>query len=222
MNEPFDLRWPVKRGTLRLNDWEELLYPENRPAIKSYIELYLRSRDRDIRFKRESPFSDFWHLYTNRIVFKILFAGEDRINWARDQFNGHIILLLRHPIPVSLSRRKLPRLRSFLTPPYSDNFSRQQLDDAQSVLDEGEYLQTAVLDWCLQNAIRLRSVEPNWTVLSYEQLVLQPELVVRQLADTLSLPALEKMLNRIFVASGSSGKSTEESRRVLLDPDQMR
>ncbi len=161
MNEPFDPRWPVKRGTLRLDDWEELLYPENRPAIKSHIELYLRSRDRDIRFKPESPFSDFWHLYTNRIVFKILFAGEDCINWARDQFNGHIILLLRHPIPVSLSRRKLPRLRSFLTPPYSDNFSRQQLDHAQSVLDEGEYLQTAVLDWCLQNAIRLRNVEPN-------------------------------------------------------------
>ncbi len=59
-------------------------------------------------------------------------------------------------------------------------------------------------------------------MLSYEPLVLQPKLVVRQLADTLSLPALEKMLNRIFIASGSSGKSTEESRRVLLDSDQMR
>lgn len=43
VNEPFDLRWPVKRGTLRINDWEELLYPENRPAIKSYIELYLKT-----------------------------------------------------------------------------------------------------------------------------------------------------------------------------------
>ncbi len=38
VNEPFNLRWPVKREALGLNDWEELLYPENRRAIKNYIE----------------------------------------------------------------------------------------------------------------------------------------------------------------------------------------
>ena len=155
-------------------------------------------------------------------IFKILFAGEDCINWFRDEFNGHIILLLRHPIAVSLSRQKLPRLRSFLMRPYSDNFSRQQLNHAQSVLAEGNHLQSAVLDWCLQNATRLRSIEADWTVLSYEQFVLQPELVVQHFASTLSLPDPEKMMNRVFIASDSTGKSTEESKRVLLNPEQMR
>jgi hypothetical protein len=222
VNEPFNLRWPVKREALGLTDWEELLFPANRPAISRYIESFMYNRDRDVRFKRETPFTDFWHLYTDRIIFKILFAGEDCINWVRDEFNGQIILLLRHPIPVSLSRNKLPRLKSFLTEPYSKNFTAKQLSYAKTIVDDGDHLQTAVLDWCLQNTVRLRSIEPDWLVMSYEQFVIQPDIVVRHLASKLSLPNPEEMMDRVFVASGSTGMSTEESKRLLLDPDQMR
>ena len=90
------------------------------------------------------------------------------------------------------------------------------------MLDDRDHLQTAVLDWCLQNAIRLQSAELNWTVLSYELLVLQTDFVVQHLADTLCLPSPETIINRIFIASGSTGKSIEESKCGLLNPDQLR
>lgn len=222
VNEPFNLRVDVARETLGVEAWGDLLRPESKPAMRRYLQGFIDNRDVDRRFKRETPFSEFWHPITDRVIFKILFAGEDDVDWFRREFGGHIVFLLRHPIPVAQSREEFPRLESFMEPPFCENFTPGQLAAAREVLSVGNRFEIAVLDWCFQNAVPLRHVRPEWTVLSYEQLVLDPEVVIRHLASRLQLGAPDRMVARLYKASGSTGKSSRISQEILRDPDAMR
>lgn len=222
VNEPFNLRQAVVRDNLKLDTWESLFQAANRPLIRSYIQSFVDGRDTDFRFKRESPFNRAWHPWTDRIIFKILFAGEDYIDWFETEFGGNIILLLRHPIPVALSREEFPRLESLLSPPYALHFSAEQIAYARALIATHDRLQIAVLDWCLQNSVPLRQARSSWTVLSYEEMVLHPRETVNYLAGRYGLPNEDKMLRRVFEASGSTGKSKADSHSVLSDPQEIR
>lgn len=217
VNEPFNLRVPVVRETLGLDQWTSLFLPENRGAIERYLRLFIDDRDRDWRFKRETPFTDFWHPVTDRVLFKILFAGEDCIDWLCERFNAHAVLLLRHPIPVALSRNEFPRLQSFLTTPYSEYFDDHQLRLANEILARHNPFETAILDWCLQNAVPLRNANDTWTILTYEELVVDPDFVMRHLSERLSLRHIDRMRKRVLRASSSTVKSSDASRRILRD-----
>jgi hypothetical protein len=215
VNEPFNLRRPVVRATLGFDDWALLLDPESKPAMRAYLQKFIDDEDDDPRFKREIPFSEHWHFTTDRMLFKILFAGEDDFGWFAREFGGQILLLLRHPIPVSLSREELPRLHSFLTGPFATRFTEQQRAVARSVIESANHFEMAVLDWCLQNAVPLLGVDPKWTIISYEQMVLDPDTAITHLAQRLSLPDPARMLKRLGRASASTVKSSAESRRLL-------
>lgn len=222
VNEPFNLRKPWVRENLGLDTWESLFQVENKPVIQDYIESFIEGRDVDCRFKREWPFTKFWHLRTDRVIFKILFAGEDDFDWFRLRFGGNVIFLLRHPIPVSLSRQEFPRLGSFLSPPYAEHFSEEQLRHADSVIRSGDKFRIAVLDWCLQNAVPLGRSNPHWLVVSYEQIVMQPEVVIDHLTKTFDLPRPDRMLEQVYIASRSTGMSSQESQTVLLSDVELR
>jgi hypothetical protein len=218
VNEPFDLRIDVKREYLGLDTWESLLEPANRPVMLRYLQSFVAGEDRDLRFKRERPFSEAWRPVTDRVLFKILFAGEDDIEGFRRALDGEVLLLLRHPVPVSLSRRTLPRLHSFLHSPYAEYFTPEQRRIGREVMDTGDAFRKAVLDWTLQNAVPLRHRRPEWLVLSYEQLVLEPQVVLSVLTDRFGFPAPGRMQQRLWKASGSTGKSAPASRAVLEEP----
>src|SRR4029453_2431590 len=215
VNEPFNLRKPVVRETLGFNEWALLLDPTSKPAMRTYLQKFIDDEDDDPRFKREIPFSTQWHFTTDRVLFKILFAGEDDFGWFTREFGGQTVLLLRHPIPVSLSREELPRLHSFLAGPFATRFTERERAVAGHVIESENHFEMAVLDWCLQNAIPLRGVDPSWTVISYEQMVLDPGTVITHLAQRLSLPKPERMLKRVARASASTVKSSAESRHLL-------
>ena len=152
----------------------------------------------------------------------MLFGGEDDIHWYRREFAGHVIHLMRHPIAVAQSREEFPRLDSYLVPPYSQNFSKAQLRHAKHLIDSGDPFDARILDWCLQNAVPLRHASEDSLVLTYEQLVLQPEVVTRLLVDKYALPHPEAMLRHIYKASRSTGKSNVTSQNVLRDEGEIR
>lgn len=222
VNEPFNLRRPEVREHSGFVAWEEILGPHHQQLMRTYLQTFISGADRDLRYSRPTPFSDQWHFSTTRVIFKLLFAGEDCIDWLRSQFDAHVILLLRHPIPVSLSREELPRLESFLKPPYSDHFTREQLALAESIVERGDRMEMAVLDWCLQNSVRLKAAGPEWLVLGYEQLVLEPEVVIPAIANRLNFARPQDMMDRIFVPSASTTKSDDESKRLLHDQASLR
>jgi len=214
-SEPFNLAVPTVREHLArfgIVDWADFHGPRASVALKAYMGGFFNGR---LTFKNPFPHRNYFRFVTRRIIFKILHAGEDRISWFRDTFNGRIVLLLRHPIAVSLSREACPRLEARLNSDYSRHFTAAQLKAAKTILASGTKLERGVLDWSLQNAVALRSATADWTVISYEQLVLEPKPVLDRLAARLELPEPERMVRRLRVPSASTDKWDERTREAL-------
>jgi hypothetical protein len=221
VNEPFNLRKEVVKDNLGLEDWESLQNPGNLPRVAAYLQHFIEGKDHDWRYFRHAPFSDFWKLKTNRILFKVLFVGENNFDWFRETFNAEVIFLLRHPIPVSLSRSVHPRLKSFLEAGPSEHFSEELMAYAWETYHRGDKFEQAVLDWCFQNAVALRQINPEWLVISYEQMVVEPVTVINQLIKHFGFEKPELMFGRLNKASNSTAKSNRESQAVLRDESKL-
>lgn len=214
-DEPFNLRDAPVRAELSargIGDWVDLYDRAKEEAMFSYIE--------SIRSGANGVLNPFFHrnhfrLVTRRICFKILHAGEERVSAFRRRFGGFIVLLLRHPIPVSLSRKDLPRLVAFLSSDFRSTLTADQIACAERILSSGSDLDRAVLDWCLQTSVPLSRIEPDWTIVTYEQLVIDPLPVLERLAERLELPHPERMARRLTKASGSTYQSDQATRDRL-------
>jgi len=221
VKEPFNIRKDYVKDNLDLYSWEDLLNPINNKKIINYVNGFIDGSYKDLRLKRPAPFSQLWKPITSRIIFKILFAGETDFNWYKDSFNGEVIFLLRHPIPVSLSREVCPRLHSFFNSPFIENFTKDEIAVAEKIIKQGDHFEKAILDWCFQNVLPLRKMDPNWLIVSYEQTVLTPEIVIKHLLNKFNFKNPDKIKSRLNKASGSTVKSSDESKRILLDPNQI-
>ncbi len=214
-NEPLNLRKEAVRDQLGMYDWAELHDTNNKSRIYEYFEGIQSGRLRDPRFHRRMPFSTFYRPITHRIVFKIINAGEEHINWLASTFNGGIVFLLRHPVPVALSRALLPKLRVILTTDVRHLLSDSQLRFSANLMRTDNHFSLALLDWCIRNAIALKSRTDDWTVVTYEQLVQDPVPVVDTLTKRLHLPKPNRILKRLSVASRSTRLSDPRTRDVL-------
>ena len=126
---------------------------------------------------------------------------------------------LRHPIPVSLSRQDLPRLKVLLSSDFRELLTAEQAALSERIVTAGSDLDRAVLDWCLQTAIPLARAEPDWTIVTYEQLVVDPLPVLRALSLRLELPRPERMERRLTTPSSSTHQSDQATRDRLGDAD---
>src|SRR5690606_26642424 len=107
-NEPFNLRKPEVVRRLGLTEWTELNDSAHLPEMKAYLESFLANRY-SAAFKGLRPGLPYHRFVTRRIAFKILFACEHRLDWLADTLRAQLVLLIRHPLPVALSRTALPR-----------------------------------------------------------------------------------------------------------------
>jgi hypothetical protein len=214
-NEPFNLRDPRVRAELAargVHDWPDLYNREKEPALHDYIG--------EIQSGANGALNPQLHrnrfrVRTSRICFKILHAGEDRIQSFQARFGGRVLVLLRHPIAVSLSRRVLPRLETFLSSDYRRHFRASELALARRIADEGNDLERGVLDWCLQTAVPLRAPDPSWLIVTYEQMVLEPTFLVPMLCKRLALPDPDRMMRTLSVPSASTYPTDEETLRAI-------
>lgn len=216
-NEPLDLRNRFVAQHTPVDNWQDLYTTANLPRITSYLEKFITGQH---RFKNQSPLQPYYRPFTSRIIFKLLHGLEDQLNWLSAQLNGQIIYLLRHPIPVSLSREVFPRLQAYLNSDYRRHFSAEQLTVAMQIAQKGSHLQKGVLSWCLQNAPPLQQRTPDWIVLTYEQMVLDPEPVIAHLTKELDVTHPERMWQQLKKPSGTTRKSDNETIRRLSEYQQ--
>lgn len=210
--EPLNLRNPDVGQHLGLTDWDQL-YDEN---AANYFHTYFEGFcNGTMRFMNGNPLKAHHRFGTNRIVFKILHGGEDRIGWFAEQFNGRILLLLRHPLAVTISRESYPRLNTFLNSDYQKHLTTVQKQLSLDIIQNGTLLEKGVLSWCLQNAIPLNHATDDWVILTYEQLVLDPAPLIHHVAKMADLPNPERMLTQLHQPSASYRKSDEETRTLL-------
>lgn len=217
--EPFNLRESVVQDRLGINDWTELYMLRSEDKITRYIDAICTGRLRDYRFKYPRPFSKQHRFITRHTVFKILHFGEDRINWFRDTFNGQIVYLIRHPIPVTLSRQVLPRLQARLDSDFRRHFTAAQLAFAKQVIESGSKFEQGILDWCLQNMVPMRDKTDDWTLVSYEQLVLDVDPVIQLLCDRLDLPDPKLMREQWATPSGSVKRQSDNATQNVLNQE---
>lgn len=215
-NEPFNLRLPVVRKNLGIDDWETLCTEAALEKVEPYLQLFVSGSKKVADFDL-LPYQRHHKFFTNRIVFKLLFIGEDRINWFRDTFNAKIIFSIRHPIPVSLSRIGFPRLNAFINTEYRENFTPEQIEFAKEIAAKGSKLEQGVVDWCFQNAPPLQNPPDDMMIITYEQLVLEPETVIYKLTKHLDLDNVEKMVHNISKPSKSVSLSNPETAALLND-----
>ncbi|MEM9173612.1 MAG: hypothetical protein AAGC67_00110 [Myxococcota bacterium] len=211
-NEPLNLRHPDVRRGIGLGDWPALYSREADARVEAYFTDLASGR---LKTLNPSPRDRTHRFRTTRTVFKVLHGGEERIQRIADAVNGRVIVLLRHPIPVSLSREVLPRLETFLESDFAGFFDEGERVYARRILSEGTTLDRGVLDWTLQNAVPLRAREPDWLFVTYEQLVLDPRPILDRLVEHLALADPARLYNGLDVPSHTVKKSDAETSELL-------
>jgi hypothetical protein len=214
-NEPLNLRKTFVRENLGIDEWAELHDVHSAEKIERYFARLCSGALRDARYNFKGPFSRNYRPFTWRTVFKIINGGHEHIHWLAEAQNGKVVLLLRHPIPVAQSRKSFPELDAILRSHLAEEFSDCQRRIAEQVMREGTKVAMGVLDWCLRNASAIRKSKPSWSIVTYEQLVLDPAPVVFEMSRKLDLPRPERMLRRLKTPSRSFKQSTPETRQVL-------
>jgi hypothetical protein len=211
-NEPLNVDNPYVGRYSKIDDWGFLYSRDSLPVIHEYFTGFCDGR---LRFKNPNPVSRYYRPVTRRIVFKEIHGGLDRINWFAKSFNGRLVYLVRHPIAVSVSKRTVRHLRDLLASDYARHFASEQLNYARDIAESGTKLEQDVVLWCLHNAVPLKQATPEWSLVSYEQLVLDPDPVIEYLAARLDLPRPDRMRMRLLTPSGVRRKSNLETQAFL-------
>lgn len=216
ISEPLNLRSSWVRENLGLSSFSELYDDKNTIRILEYYGRLLGGGLTDLKLR---PGLKFYRPSTNRIVVKENQGCLDRMRWFEDTFGVLVIHLIRHPIPVALSREVFPLLDSFKDCALRKRFSADELSLADRLIDSGSHLERGVLTWCLHHAPALREERASWLRVYYEQTVLQPDTVIEQLADRLLLPDRERMKRQIVEPSQVMRKSDSETQELLTGQD---
>ena len=216
-NEPLYLTNPLVKKYSGLKDWKDLHNSDKLYLMEDYFKKFI---DGKLGFLNPTPLGDYYKPLTNRIVFKIIHGGEDRINWFRDRFNGKIIYLIRHPLAVALSHTKMVRLYTLLDSEYKNNFSEKQIKFSKEVISNGTMIEKVVLSWCLQNFVPLKYKTEDWAFVTYEQLVKEPEIVVKYLKKKLGLKNTQKILKNINKPSLVKNLSNDETINILKNKEE--
>ena len=219
INEPFNLRSHYQSTYFGFTDWKKLYQDENLDKVLKYIKGISSGK---LTFHNPLPFRDFYRPYTTRSVFKIIHSCEDKVDNILENPKNHAIVLLRHPIAVAISRKALPRLESFIDSDFANKFTSAQIDYAKAIVENGNHLEKAMVSWCFQNALLLKSRAENKSIVTYEQLVKEPDVVLDYLNGRLKFERMDKIVDQLNVPSRSSKKSKASTTKAISgkkDPD---
>ncbi|MGI9451858.1 MAG: hypothetical protein ACR2QH_14650 [Geminicoccaceae bacterium] len=216
-DQPMDIRNPYVQRHLGISGWTELYQKDAEERLKPYLQ--------DICDGRLRGLTTLWNHHrflSKRLVFKIQNGWQERVGWMRDALGGRVVLLLRHPIAVTVSRKQLPRLETFVESDYALRFDNDIKKLAAKIIDTGSFFEKGILHWCFENAVPLQSIESDWTVLTYEQIVVDPETALGVLSSRLKLPDPAAMMKQIALPSRTTGKSNVETQSLVASSDRER
>jgi len=197
---PIRTRW----NYLSLTSYEEQIMKD-----------YFQNDDRISCFGPISPFSNTFDFITNRRVIKVIRANA-LIEWFINNFDYHIIYLIRHPIAQALScisrghrceineyMRNRDYIRRYL--------SNGMVDRLKEICRSGSAIEMFVAEWCLENVppLTLWDKRKDFLVLTYEELVLKPRQIISVLCRKLNLKFPSEIMTRINQPSRSTDSSTK-------------
>jgi len=220
-DEPFNIRRHNVRKAGRFLDWEVLM-PEHydSDAIIAYLEDLSAN---NLGFMNPPPFRKNHWFITTRTVFKI-HELEHMINDIKDQCNGQVVFLLRHPIATTISRVVFPRLENFVNSRYyRERFLNEgQLSEIRRLVRNGTKLQRGLVSWCYQNLVPLKHLDTSdWLIVTYEEAVLNPIQCCKLFMECLGLEDLQAMLRSVDEPASNIALSNPETLRIMGESDNM-
>lgn len=210
--EPLNLRRQEVRAILGMSTWSELYDIDSEGAILNYLAGFAEG---ELSFNNPAPFRKNYRPLTHRMVFKLLHGAEHLVPRLKATLNAGVILLIRHPIATAISREVYPRLDAYIESDYKRLFSERELALARKIIVSGSKLERGVLSWCMQTAVPLLRHASSATVITYEQLVDQPEPVIRRLAKELKLPDPARLVKKLPNPSQTTVKSDAQKRALI-------
>lgn len=216
INEPLDLRRANVQRHLPGLSWERLYDPAEIPRLIAYLRAVSDGRLPALKPDMTNP---YFRLSTRRTVFKLLHGLEGHIGELAQALDARVIVLLRHPCAVAVSRESLPRLHAFTASPCIDRCNAAQRELTTRLVAEGNFLEQAVLHWCFETKRVLDEFVDDWLMVFYEKLVVQPEVEITRVADFLEVTdaARARMATHVSVPSQSTSKSDAETQRLLSE-----
>lgn len=172
----------------------------------------------------------YFHRVTDRVVFKMT-TGMPMIEWFHRTFPVMTVVLVRHPVSTSLSVMERSRTLGLGWEPEPEEFlvhqgyvranlTGEQTDFAWSIVRHGSLLERHILDWALKYLIPIKALasgrHPDWLMLTYEEMTVYPEEVVRLISERLELPDVASMLAQI---RRPSRNVTANTANHVADPD---
>ncbi|MDY7108276.1 MAG: sulfotransferase, partial [Planctomycetota bacterium] len=158
----------------------------------------------------------YFHRRTDRVIFQVHTICA-MIEWFHERFPVNTAIILRHPIPNALSVMREPWAAEgadFLAHRWfvDTHLTGPQVDLGRRILAGGSELERQVLDWSLRMLVPIRAFErgghEDWLLLTYEQMILEPEKTVRVISRTLDLPDVDAMMRQMKRPSATITPST--------------
>ena len=162
----------------------------------------------------------YFQRVTDRVIFQMT-SGQTMIEWFDATFDVRTAVLFRHPIACAQSIIKSSRtqrhdcedflLHRWFADTYVDG---PRMDLARRILAGPDPVAHHVLDWTLKLLVPFQAVtsqpRPTWTVLTYEQMVTEPNRVLTALSTGLDLPDVEAMRSQLERPSRTVSQGTVE------------
>ena len=212
-NEPLNLRNPLVRKNTGLTQWNQLYDHTYTNQILTYFKKISEGSIKDLN---PNPFNKFYKFKTNRIVFKILDGMEDRVLTLAGYCNAIPLLLIRHPIAVSVSRELLPRLETHFQKDFIRNIPAHIIKEARQIVDTGNFLQQAIVCWCFENYYQLKDIsDSKYKGVTYEEMVVDPKAAISRLAPYLDLGNEKLILENIKKPSKTTNKSDVQTKKIM-------
>jgi len=206
-NEPLNMRDHRIRKLTGVNSWEGLYDKNNKSELIDYFKNHC---DGKIKELNPNPLRKSYNFFTDRMLFKIINGGEFLINEIIDSCNGKVIYLIRHPIPVALSRKVLPRLEVLCSKNVIGQFPSRLQDLSLKIIKKDDFLEMAILSWCIQTKIALDQKRNDWLIVTYEQLVVEPRPIIEKLFKELELTNKDIIFNQLNIPSRVTVQSGKE------------
>ena len=202
------------------------LNPEERQGVNRFLENFKYVR----RAGPYNPLKSNFHFKSDRLIVKML-----TMNLVLDHFLDQVdkyqfMWLVRHPMPTIISslpmklRRETIDLKSYVE---EESFREAYLTDAQADFlirthESGAEHEVWAAEWALDHVVPLRMYKGenhnDMFLISYEQLVVNPELVIGRMAKELQLDRPDLILKELRVPSAST-RSDKMAEQKNFDPN---
>jgi hypothetical protein len=144
------------------------------------------------------------------------------VDWFSENFNLITVYLIRHPVPQSLSILRSNweiTARAYLENPL---FSKSYLSNTQllrglEIMNNGTSLEKAVLNWIMENIYPLRFAKKIDLMVTYEELTLFPDLILKFISEKIGLKNITKMRQKTYVPSSSNEFNEYDTNQAIKD-----